>query len=163
MAQGNVTLREGGIFSNPPTKRYQVAASATLIYAGEPVKLNASEDAVVIKCADAEPVTSSPTFVGIAATDSTNTASAAGYVDVFDPLEGQVYLCNAKSAAAIDTQAEYDALVNERCAFDLSSTTYTIETTSAGTTDGLVIVASDITRNPGKVAFEIRRSCLEKY
>jgi hypothetical protein len=165
MAQGDVILREPAIFSSNPTKRYQVAASATLIYPGEPVYLAASEDAVVVKSATVLPTTAAPTAVGIAATTSTNTATLAGYVDVHDAiaLPGQVYLCKALDATAINTQAKYDALVNERCAFDLTTGTFTIQTTSAGGTDGLVIVASEIKKFPGYVAFEYRPSSLEKY
>lgn len=161
MAQGNVELAEGAVFGNTPTKKYAVAASATLIYAGEPVKFATSEDAVVVKCADAEPIAGTTPFVGIAATDSTNTASAAGVVFVYEALPGQAYLCNAKDSTAINTQAKYDALVGERIAFDLASTTFTVDTTSGGATDGLFIIANDITRNPGKVKFEIRRTSLE--
>lgn len=162
MAQGNIELAEGGIFSNPPTTTYQVAASATIIYAGEPVKLSSSEDQVVIKSVDAEPVTTDPTFVGIAAKDSTNDASTAGTVEVFIPLAGQVYRCKAKTASLISTQALYDAYLNERVVFDLTSTTFTVDLASSGATYGLVVVPNDIKKYPGMVAFEIRRSVLEK-
>jgi hypothetical protein len=162
MAQGDVILAEGTVFSTVPTKTYQVAASATIIYAGEPVKMATSEDAVVIKCATTEPVTTDPVFVGIAAKDSTNTSLAAGTVEVYDPLPGQVYMCAATTLANIDTQAEYDALVNERIAFDLTGVIFTADENDASATNGLVIVANDIKKHPGMVAFEIRRSVLEK-
>jgi hypothetical protein len=162
MSQGDVILGEGGIFSTAPTKIYQVAASATLIYAGEPVKMTTSEDAVVVKSATTEPLTSDPTFVGIAAKDSTNTSLAAGTVEVYDPLPGQVYYALATTAANIDTQAKYDALVNERIAFDLTGVVFSADENDAQATGGLVIVASDIKKHPGMVAFEIRRSVLEK-
>jgi dTDP-4-dehydrorhamnose reductase len=165
MAQGDVTLREPGVFSVAPTKRYATAASATIIYAGEPIYQATSEDAVVVKAASLYPKTGTPKFVGIAQGDSTNTSALAGFVDVYDAISmpGQVYLCAPLSAAAIDTQAEYNALVGERCAFDLTSGVFTVQTTSAAATDGLVIVPSDITDYPNKVAFEIRPSACEKY
>lgn len=162
MAQGNIELLGGGVFSTVPTKTYAVAASATIIYAGEPVKFATSEDAVVIKCATVEPVTTDPVFVGIAAKDSTNTASAAGYVEVFEALPGQIYMGNATTPANIDTQAKYDALVNERVTFQLDTTTFSVDENASGTTYGLVIVPSDIRKYPGKVKFEVRRSVLEK-
>lgn len=166
MAQGDVFFREGTVFSNIPTKPYQVAASATLIYPGEPVVKAAAEDAVVIKSPSLYPITGSTVnvAVGIAASTSTNTASVAGKVEVYEAIiPGQVYMCKANDSSAIDTQAKYDALIGERCAFDLTSSTYTIQTTSAGTTDGLVIVDSDIAKYPGYVAFMYRPSACEKY
>lgn len=161
MAQGNVILREGGIFSAPPTKIYHVAASTTLVYAGEPVKVLASEDNVVVKSETTEPLTSSPTFIGITASDGTHTSAAAGTVEVFDPLPGQVYMCAASTPGNIDTQAKYDALVGERICFDLSSGVFTADENDSQATGGLVIVDSDIKKYPGMVAFEIRRSVLE--
>lgn len=165
MAKGDVTLREGTVFSSIPTKIYQTAASATIIYSGEPVYLATSEDQVVVKSASLYPKTTTPKFIGIAAGDSTNTAALAGTVEVYDAMQlpGQVYLCAPLSSAAIDTQAEYDALVNERCAFDLTSDVFTVQTTSAAATDGLIIVKSSIKDYPNKVAFEIRPSSLEKF
>ena len=91
-----VPLEGGSPFGSWPTKRYQVAASATLIYVGEPVKL--STTVYVVKSADAEPVESAGTFVGIAASTSTNTASVDGWVDVYLPLPGMTYLINATSS-----------------------------------------------------------------
>lgn len=163
MAQGNIELVEGGIFSTVPTKTYQVAASATLIYAGEPVKVATAEDQVVVKSADTEPVSTDPTFLGIAAKDSTNNSGAAGVVEVFDALPGQVYMADAKLKTLIDTQAKYDAYLNERVVFDLTSTTFTVDLASSGATYGLVVCPLDIRKHPGKVAFEVRRSVLEKY
>ena len=163
MALQDVKLAGGTVFSNIPSRIYQVAASATLIYPGEPVKKNAVEDAVVIKSATAEPVTTDPTFCGIAVSTSTNTAAAAGTVEVYEQMiPGQTYRCAATTTTNIDTQAEYDALVGERVNFTLSGTTFTVDEDYAGATGGLVIVASDIAKYPGQVAFKIRNTVMEE-
>lgn len=159
MAANDILILDGGNLSTNPTMRYQTEAGATVINYGEPVKLKAAASRYVIPLADAEPVIGTTTaVVGIAQTTSNQTASADGTVDVFVPIPGMVYICNAKSAAAVDTQAEYDALVNQPVLIDLTSSTYTVDTASTATADGLVIAALDITRYPGKVAFMIRSS-----
>jgi len=159
MSQFNVTFREGSTFSAPAMAKYQTEAAATAIKFGEPVKLKSAGSRYVIPLADAEPVIGTTTAVaGIAATDSTQTASADGIVWVFKPLAGVVYLADAKSASAIDTQAKYDALVGNPVLFDLTSSVYTVDTAVTAATSGLVIVNSDISRYPGKVAFTLRSS-----
>lgn len=159
MTAGNVTILVGAQGSTSPSKVYQTEAAATNIKFGEPVKLKTAGSQYVIPLADAEPVVGTTTYVvGIAATTSTETASADGTVEVFENLPGTVWLCNAKSSAAVDTQAEYDALVNVPVLFDLTSSVYTVDTAVTDATYGLVIESLDITRYPGKVAFSIRSS-----
>ncbi len=159
MTAGNVTILVGSQASTAPMKVYQTEANATAILFGEPVKLKSAGSQYVIPLADAEPVIGTTTaVVGIAATNSTQTASANGIVYVFENLPGAVWLCAAKSAAAIDTQAEYNALVNVPVLFDLTSSVYTVDTGATASTSGLVIESLDITRYPGKVAFTIRSS-----
>lgn len=159
MAANDITILDGGNVSTSPTQTYQTEANSTAINYGEPVKLKTAGSRYVIPLADAEPVVGTTTaVVGIAMSNSTQTASADGKVQVFVPLVGMVYLIAAKSAAAVDTQAEYDALVNSPVLFDLTSGTYTIDTASTASTDGLVIAPLDISRYPGKVAFTLRQS-----
>lgn len=149
----------GGVFSVAPTKKYQVAASADVIAVGTPLKLTSAGSATVAVLADAEPVIGTTTaFVGFAASASTNTASAAGTVDVFMPIEGNVYLAPAKSTTAIDTQAEYDALVGNQVLFDLTSSVYTVDESAAhNASNGLLVVDLDIAVHPGKVAFAMKQ------
>lgn len=94
-------------------------------------------------------------LVGIAVSESTQTASAAGSVLVMPLVPGTTYIAAPLTAASYDTQAEYDALVGKRVLFDLTSGTYTIGHTD-GATNGLVVAALDISKYPGKVAFFIR-------
>jgi len=159
MSAGNITILNGGDLSTSPTRRFQTEAGGTAINYGEPVKLKVAASQYVIPMADAEPVIGTTTaFVGIAATNSTHTASANGTVDVILPLPGITYLCAPKTAASVDTQAEYNALVNDPVLFDLTSSVYTVDTDATATTSGLVIEDLDIKKYPGRVAFRIRTS-----
>ena len=141
-----------------PTRPFQTEAGATDILFGEPVKIKAAGSPYVIPLADAEPVVGTTSAVmGIASGDSTHTASVDGVVDVWSPQPGVVYLCDAKSLAAIDTQAEYDLLVGDRVLFDLTAGVYTVdESATDAATSGLYIVQININDNPGKVAFTLR-------
>lgn len=150
----------GAVFSVPATTKFQVEASSTTIEVGTPLKLASAGSPYVIGLADAEPVIGTTTaFVGFAAAESTNTASADGEVEVFMPLPGVVYLADPKSTTAIDTQAEYDALVNNQVLFDLTTGVYTVdESTAHNANNGLVIAPLDIAVHPGKVAFTMKQS-----
>jgi len=53
--------------------------------------------------------TTSQRFTGIAKSDSTETAAAAGEVYTWLPLPGLIYSGFAKTASTADTQAEVDA------------------------------------------------------
>ena len=157
MSASNVKIKEGANFQIPATQRYQTEAAATAILFGEPVKLKSAGSQYVIPLADAEPVVGTTTFVaGIAASNSTQTASADGFVDVFKPINGVVYLAAAKSSAAVDTQTEYNALVNVPVLFDLTAGVYTVDTGATASTSGLVICPLDIATYPGMVAFGLK-------
>lgn len=156
MALGDITLYDSDAVGAPGAVRYAVAASSTLIYAGEPVA-KALGGAAVTPLATNKPVVGTDFMAGIASSTSTNTASAAGTVDVLTFHKGATYLIAPNSAAAFDTQAEYDALVGDRVLFDLTTGTYTILATD-GATSGLVIMPLDIAKYPGKVRFAIRQA-----
>ncbi len=154
MALGDITFYESGSVGSPNSVRYAVAASATLIYAGEPVNKELGA-AAVDPPATNTPVVATDYWAGIAATTSTNTASVAGVVDVFVLQHGMTYLCAPLTAATWDTQTEYDALVGDRVLVDLTTGVYKI-TASDGATNGLVVMPLDIKKFPGKVRFAIR-------
>lgn len=159
MSANNVQVLAGGALSTVPTSTFKTEAAATAIYYGEPVKLKVAGSEYVIPLADAEPVVGTTTaVVGIAASNSTQTASADGIVTVITPLPGITYICAAKSSAAVDTQAEYDALLNLPVLFDLTSSTYTVDTAVTDASYGLVIAPLDIMKYPGMVAFTLRDS-----
>ncbi len=156
MALGDITIYESGSVGAPSAVRYAVAASATLIYPGEPVT-KALGGAAVTPAATNTPVVATDFYAGIASSTSTNTSGAAGVVDVLALQKNVTYLIAPNSTAAFDTQSEYDALVGDRVLFDLTTGTYTILATD-GATNGLVIMPLDIRKYPGKVRFAIRQA-----
>lgn len=139
----------------PGAQKYAVAASATLINAGEPVGIAALGDAVVIPMATNQPAINTHLGVGVATTTSTNTAGAAGVVSVVPMDPNDVWLIKPNSAAAFDTQAEYDALVGDRVLIDLTTGSYTILATDSAN-NGCTIMPLDISKYPNAVAFSFR-------
>ncbi len=153
---GDITLLKDGAFGAVGSRKYKVAISSTTIKAGEPVSVTlGTSGTAVIPAATNTPVVSTDFYVGIAATTSDNTASAAGTVEVIPLVDGQVFLIKPNAPTAFDTQAEYDALVGSRVLIDLTTSTYTLLATD-GATYGCVIVPLDIAKYPGKVAFAFR-------
>jgi len=86
----------------PGSRKHNVAANATTIKAGEPVQVNALSDAVVIPMATNGPDQTAHLLVGIAQTESTNTAAAAGTVEVVPVNEQDVWLMKPNAAATWD-------------------------------------------------------------
>lgn len=154
MAVNDIQFFKDATFGSAGDIEYAVAASATLINPGEPVT-KALGGAAVTPMATNKPVVATDFLCGIATTTSTNTASAAGVVNVRPLIAGQVYLIKPNVAATWDTQTKYDALVGDRVLMDLTAGTYTILATD-GATSGCVIMPLDIAKYPGKVAFAFR-------
>ena len=160
MAKGDVKIHQNP-YNSLPTITKQTAASATAIYAGEPVKLSAAGAVDVIRLADNEPVIGTTTqVIGITATDSTHTATAVGTIEVYNPLPGIIYKCKATTAANFNTAAKIMALENDRVLFDLVGSTFTVDENAGDTaTSGLQIVGG----NPDtqEVYFIIRPAATE--
>lgn len=161
MSKGDIQVHRSGPFSDVGAKKCKVAASATLIYPGEPVA-RALGGYVVTKMATDKPVVATDYLEGIATTTSTNDASNAGEVWVQPIMPGTIYKIKPETASAWNTQAEYDALVGDRVLLDLHATTgdFTIKETD-GSTYGCVIEWLDVARNPGQVAFSFRSGVSE--
>lgn len=158
MSLGDITLKDAnGGFGVVGSKRFTVAAAATTINSGEPVAktLGNSTGKTVTIAATNFPVVGTDYCAGIATSTSTQTASAAGVVDVQLLSTGTVYLIAPKTASSWDTQAEYDALVGARVLLDLTGGVYTILATDSAN-NGCVVEPLDITLYPSKVAFSIR-------
>ncbi len=151
MSVNDITLFRNPYSQSSGSIRYAVAASATIIYPGEPVA-QALGGYVVTQMATNKPVIKTDFLAGIATSQSTNTAAAAGTVDVMPILPGMVFLISPNVAATWDTQAEYDLLVGDRVLLDLTSGVFTI-LAADGSTYGCLIMPLDITKYPGKVAF----------
>lgn len=135
-----------------------VGADGTVsrIKAGEPVMKRAGATSVFAA------VTNFPTttlrVVGVAASTSTETASATGLVTVIPANNGQTWLISPNVAATWDTQAEYNLLVGARVLIDNTSGTYTILATD-GAGNGCIVEYLDVTKYPGKVAFSFSDTC----
>jgi hypothetical protein len=155
MAKGDIVERQAGAFGTIGSRRFQVqAGAAASINAGEPVA-KALGAQYVTAMATSKPVVATDFLAGIAASTSTDTASADGVVDVFPIVAGQVWLITPKTATAWDTQAEYNALIGDRVTIDLTGGSYTLNATD-GATNGCVIENLNIIEVPGKVAFAFR-------
>ena len=132
-------------------REYRVASGATAINVGEPVNSlaaltsGASDVNTAVVLTDGKPIIGTDNFLGIAAKASTHTASVAGRVNVsvIYPSITEVWGA-AKSAAAIDTDAELLAILFDAVLFDLTSTVYTIDSAAAGNTSGLTIIDGNI-------------------
>lgn len=145
MAKGDIQIVDVGGRANLTTITCNTEANATAIKAGEPVIYKTAGSKYVIPMADATPVIGTTVaMVGIAASDSTHTASADGTVEVYLIDSQTVLRAKAKSSAAADTAAEIIALKGKRTVFDLTSSTYTIDTAAAdAAASGLIIVGGD--------------------
>ena len=151
---GDITIKNSEVLAGIGAQKFLVDAGATTINPGEPVS-KALGAAPVTAMATNKPVVATDFLAGIAATTSTQTASAAGEVWVYPLVPGVIYLMKPLVPASFDTQAEYDALVGDRVLMDLTTGTYTL-LAADGSTYGCVIEALDIFKYPGKVAFSIR-------
>ena len=116
MARGDITiLREGAFGNQGSRKQYVTSGTTASIKAGELVrKALGSEYVVAWGASDAlKPVAGTDYLAGLAASDSTETASAAGIVYITPITPGTVYLAVPQDPTAFDTQAKYDALVGD--------------------------------------------------
>lgn len=156
MSRADISIKETGGRNSVPSDRWVVASGTPItIKAGEPAKQNATGDENVILLVDADlTIATDQPMSGIAVSDSTETASAAGYSDQYVPLPDVKWEIKAKSAAAADTQSEIDALVGNLYLIDLTSSVFTIDTAGTATTAAFLIVGGDPNRST--VHFRIR-------
>lgn len=131
------------------------AGGASTIAVGTPAK---SADAYNANTGAAVPMvdgdgTTAQSFFGIAASTSTDTASAAGSVSLYTPVAGIQYSGFAKSTAAVDTAAELAVLFHKAVFFDLTSTDWTVDTgaTVDSKVNCVIIVGGNI--STGEVYF----------
>lgn len=90
--------------------------------------------------------TTSERFTGIAKGVSTETASAAGQVELWQPFPGIVYNGFAKTSSTADTAAEILALKGKRVVFDLTTGDWTIDAAAADAVAKCVVLLG--TGNP---------------
>lgn len=156
MASGDIKVLEQSSITGRGSRKYAVDAGATAIYAGEPV-VRALGGTCVTAMATNSPQVGTHYVVGIAQTDSTQTTTASGVVEVLPVTSDTTYIMKPKVAATFDTQAEYDALVGDRVLIDLTTGSYTILAADAAG-NGCVIMPLDVAKYPGRVAFAFRKS-----
>ncbi len=163
MASGDLVVLDQANTKGTGARLFNVAAG-TAILAGEPVMVVALADTTVIPAGTSFPDASTHLMVGVAATNSTNTASAAGTVNVVEVDPQIVYLISPTTAGSWDSQSEYDALVGKRVLI-ANSTVVTATPGNAGSytlgasdsaNNGCIVKALDISRYPGKVAIAFR-------
>lgn len=123
------------------------AGGVTTIASGTPTKgadaTAASWTGAVIPMVDADGTTAQR-FTGIAKSDSTDTATVAGFVTLWMPLPGYVYASKAKTASTANTQALVTALFGKRVIFDLTSQVWSVDAAAAdAAANMLVIVGGD--------------------
>ena len=168
---GDILIHREGAFGAPGGRKHAVAAGAVgSIKPGELVLKTLGDASVVVWTATntAKPVVGTDYIAGLSASTSTDTASAAGTVDIIPIVPGMVLLGNAdvpatfgyNTSTGVVTQATYDALVGDRVLLKTSSTGVQTILASDGSTQGLVIEPMDVAKNPGKVAFSIRAGAL---
>lgn len=168
MAVGDLIILEENSMTGRGGRLYNVALG-TAILAGEPVYHVTVGDVVVQPMATTLPLVSAAAgvegkFVGIATTNSTNTATAAGTVNVMPQNSGITYLIAPVTATSWDTQAEYNALVGKRLTINNSATvsatpgnsgTYALNASDSAN-NGVVVMAMNILEHPVKVAIAFR-------
>lgn len=143
MARGDLRVLRGPHL----IQRFQVkAGGAATIKAGEPVIQGTSGDAEYVKIGST--LTSTPdTFVGIAVTDSSDTASADGEVYVAMPTFGTVFRGNAKTLASLST-----ANLLTKVILELSSSSWVVDEST--TTNGFCQMVG-MNTSTGEVDFVI--------
>lgn len=146
MAGKRIWIAEEGPYSALPTIKWTTAAAST-IEAGMLLKQTTAGDEPVTPLVTGDVTIETDTsIVGLAAKESTDTATAAGYVEVYMPLPGVIYEGYATTAAGVDTQAKIDALVGDRVTLTISATTtagdWTVDVTDS-TANAFFIVGGD--------------------
>jgi hypothetical protein len=161
MARNDISFLTDSPFGNKGSRKYKVTSGTTAsIKAGEPVMSSGVGGylaaAMYSTTGANKPVCGADYLLGIAASDSTETATAVGYVEVIPVDADDVMLVGPKVAATFDTQAEYDLLVGDRVLMDfVTAGNYTL-LAADGATSGFVIEPLDVTLHPGKVAFRAK-------
>lgn len=121
------------------------SGAATTIVAGSPVKAGTAGNVVPCVTGDG---TTSQRIIGIAKSDSTDTATAAGTVNVWAAFPGVVFKGSPLLTTAATTAAALSALFYKRVKFSLVSSVWTIDTAQAdSTSNGILIVGGDYKSN----------------
>lgn len=166
MAANDFQIYTDNSFGPPGTTLHHVASGTTSsINVGELVYKTLGSAYVVAKTASdaTKPVVATDFIAGVAASTSTETASAAGDVYVYPNSRGMTYLGAPKVAATWNTQAKYDALVGSRVLIDVSAGGVMTVLAADSATSGLVVEPLDIAKYPNRVRFSLRQALNYTY
>jgi hypothetical protein len=123
MAKYDVSVIKGG--GAPVFTENVASGAANSLHAGDAVKKNGN---YVIRIATGDPEIGTDEGIGICISESTDTAAADGTVNVLYPIPGVTILrAKATTAANLDTAAKLLGLQGDCVAFDLTSTTITVD------------------------------------
>lgn len=158
MTRNDIVLATPGTPSGRVIRHLVASGAAASIKAGEPVKKTLGDPYVVTGENNAPDTTHF--IAGVAMSDSTDTTSAAGYVDVLEVDPRDIFLIAPKvtatfGVAATPVQATYTALVGDRVLIDLTASAFTL-LASDSANNGCVVRPSDVNLVPGKVAFSFK-------
>jgi hypothetical protein len=146
----NVLVTSGGtatISRNTPTKGADAAA--------------ASWTGAVVPMVDGDGSTDQR-FTGIAKSDSTDTASANGGVELWAPLPGYRYASKAKTASNANTAALIQALFGKRVVLDLTASVWTVDSAAADAVKNCVVIAGgDYTTSTLHFFYAPHGACLD--
>ncbi len=133
MSRGDFWLAQDTANSGVVVK-FQTKAGQTAILAGEPVIQDTSGDAEFVQVAAAN-ITTSDTFVGIAVTNDTVTASVNGIVYVLIPAANTIFRARAKTPASLSADNLFTKVV-------IDFTTPDFKVDESTTTNGLFMMTS---------------------
>lgn len=139
-----ITILNQQTASNSVSSVLVAAGGVSTIAVGTPTKAADAVNAgtwtgAVVPMVDGDGTTTQR-FTGIAKSTSTDTAAAAGSVDVWLPLPGYIYAAKAKTASTFDTQAEVTANFGKGVFFDLTSTVWTVDVAATAAQANCVII-----------------------
>jgi hypothetical protein len=161
MALNDIKIYSDGSFGPPGSIKMNVAAgSITGMVPGDIVvkTLGATTVSAIGTNSVARLSVGTDYIVGIAVSTSTQTASAAGSVEVMPNVTGLTYLCAPNSTTAYATQTVYDALVGARVKFSVSTKGVITILATDSTYNGAIVEPLDISKYPGLVRFSLRKA-----
>lgn len=123
------------------------SGGAATIARGTPTKSTESDGTAtgaLIPMVDGDGLVTAERFGGIAKANSTDTAAAAGVVDVWLPVPGIIYRASAKTSTNANTQALINALMRKRVIFDLTSSNWTVDTAATDALVNCVVICGGI-------------------
>lgn len=156
MAKADIQIVDSGA-QQVSTKVFKVedrttSSEADTIKPGEPVKISGTGSNFVAPLAAGDPEIGTDRMVGIAASESTETSSADGEVEVYLIRPGQTVM-RAKAETSGNLA---DGILNDSVTFDISSGSFVIDENEGDDPDvhGLLIVDYDADR--GTVDFVLK-------